>query len=117
MNKDEVYIPTHTPMIREYTKEERAAIDASPYRIANMAIRTEIDKTRYLEASSAFPEKSEHFERLISVGAKALIAWQEYYQDNDELRSVLIPYSGTEGPGDIPAIVVVPDSARAHLPA
>lgn len=117
MNKNEVYIPSRTPMVREYTKEERVAINATPSRIANIAIRTEIDKARYLEASSAFPEKSDHFERLISVGAKALIGWQEYYQDNDELRTAMIPYSGTEGPGDIPAIVAVPDSARAHLPA
>lgn len=35
----------------------------------------------------------------------------------EQSRVHVVPYSGAEGPADIPSVVAIPDGPRAHLPA
>lgn len=110
--------------VRPYTKEEEAVLDRDPRtkeeKLSRILARLSFDIDRYQAAAREHEDMAPHFERLIRVNTLAAGEWARHYQDayGVQIESVLVPYSGTEGILDTPAIVtVLQGTDRADLPA
>ena len=105
-------------IVRRYTSEERNAMNETTTSLEKIVTRTRIDEERYTDAMSIHPAMTEHFNRLINVGKRAVVAWTDYYTPEQAVTSgVCLPYAGTESSADVARPAEVPNHQRAHLPA
>lgn len=110
--------------VRPYTPEEKAVLDQDPrtkeVELSRILARISFDNGRYRSAATEHADMAPHFERLIRVNTVAAGEWAKHYHEEYgvPIQSIPVPYSGTEGALDMPAMVIVPQGTdRADLPA
>ncbi len=84
-NVDPSRNPVPKSVVREYTIPEKNFLEVLPgdskeNRLVQILGRIQIDKCRYLQAMSAHPEMTEHFERLIDASKPAESGWVKHYE-------------------------------------
>jgi hypothetical protein len=110
--------------VRPYTPEEMAVLEHDPRtkeeKLARILARISFDIDRYQSAAKEHTDMAPHFERLIRVSTVAAGEWAKHYHEEYgvPIQSIPVPYSGTEGALDMPAMVIMPQGTdRADLPA